>query len=90
MTIRFFLKSFAQGGYDDDPVNCEVGYEDDADPNIRGTYPAQPLDGVKLGASYTNIKVCAALTLQLGKTVELAKVAKPRPAPEPAVVDTPQ
>lgn len=87
MTIRFYLASFAQGGYDDDPVNCEIRYEDDADPNIQGTYPAQPLDGAALGTSYTNTKVCNALSVQLGKTVELAKIAKPKPvvvaAPQP-------
>lgn len=85
--IRYFLNSFAQGGYDDDPVNCEVRYEDDADPAITGTYPSQPLDGAKLGPKWGNAELCAALSAQLGKNVEQMKLAKPKPVPvvQPAV-----
>ena len=83
--MRYFLSSFAQGGYDDDPINCEVSYVDDADPKIQGTYPSQPLDGDKLGPTYDNADLCAALSTQLGVNVQQLKIAKPKPVePIPA------
>ena len=83
--IQYFLKSFAQGGYDDDPVNCEVSYEDSDNPKIQGTYPSQPLDGAKLGPKWGNAELCVALSVQLGVNVQQQKVAKPKPvAPIPA------
>lgn len=87
--IIYYLASFAQGGYDDDAVNCEVRYEDDADPNIQGTYPAQPLDGKTVGTKYDNAKLCTLLSAQLGVTVQQAKNAKPKPAPEPVAEPIP-
>ena len=76
MALRYYLNEFAQGPYDDDPVRNEVQFEDTLKPDIRGTFPSQPVDGAALGPAWTVADLCAALSKQLGVKVEV------RPKPE--------
>lgn len=83
--MKYYLNSFAQGPYDDSPVNCEVIYRDEKNPKITGTYPSEPLSGEALGPDYDNAALCKALTEQLGVPVEpLPKPPEPEVKVEPS------